>query len=140
LREVVPGLQRLAIMANVDLPTAEMEMGGVQTAARTLGLEVVPAEIRRAEDIAPAFEGLKSRLHGSLSFSVTHRIRWSISSWSSSTRLSSRMLATVTSLITSRMSLSLRRRIAAPSLSSVMVAYERVSAYCVLAVCSCSLQ
>ena len=57
----MPGLHRLAIMANVDLPSAEMEMGGVQTAARTLGLEVVPAEIRRAEDIAPAFEGLKGR-------------------------------------------------------------------------------
>src|SRR5499426_2333278 len=27
LREVVPGLHRLAIMANVDLPSAEMEMG-----------------------------------------------------------------------------------------------------------------
>ena len=30
-----------------------------QTAARTLGLEVVRSEIRRAEDIAPAFEALK---------------------------------------------------------------------------------
>jgi putative ABC transport system substrate-binding protein len=33
----------------------------VRAAARTLGLEVVPMEIRRAADIAPAFEALKGR-------------------------------------------------------------------------------
>ena len=33
----------------------------LQAAARTLGLEVVTLEIRRAEDIAPAFEALKGR-------------------------------------------------------------------------------
>jgi putative tryptophan/tyrosine transport system substrate-binding protein len=49
LREVVPRLSRLAIMFNV---------GKAQFAARALGLEVVPLEIRRAEDIAPAFEAL----------------------------------------------------------------------------------
>jgi putative ABC transport system substrate-binding protein len=36
-------------------------MGEVQAAARTLGIEVVTLEIRRAEDIAPAFEALKGR-------------------------------------------------------------------------------
>ena len=61
LREVVPGLRRLAIMANVGYPDAVLEMGEVQAAARTLGLEVVTLEIRRAEDIAPAFEALKGR-------------------------------------------------------------------------------
>jgi putative ABC transport system substrate-binding protein len=79
LREVVPGLHRLAIMANVDLPSAEMEMGGAQTAARTLGLEVVPADIRRAEDIAPTFEGLKSRADALYvvgdALVITHRVR-----------------------------------------------------------------
>ena len=59
LREVVPGLRRLAIMGNVGYPKAVLEMGEVQAAARTLGLEVAPLEIRRAEDIAPAFEALK---------------------------------------------------------------------------------
>jgi ABC-type uncharacterized transport system substrate-binding protein len=34
-------------------------MGEAQAAARTLGLEVVRSEIRRAEDIASAFEALK---------------------------------------------------------------------------------
>ena len=61
MREVVPGLRRLAIMANVGNPAAVLEMREVQAAARTLGLEVVTLEIRRAEDIAPAFEALKGR-------------------------------------------------------------------------------
>ena len=48
-------------MANVGNPAAVLEMGEVQAAARTLGLEVATLEIRRAEDIAPAFEALKGR-------------------------------------------------------------------------------
>ena len=61
LREVVPRLRRLAIILDVGFPEAVLEMGGVQAAARTLGLEVAPLEIRRAEDIAPAFEALKGQ-------------------------------------------------------------------------------
>ena len=61
LREVVPGLQRLAIWANAGNPANVVEMAEVAATARTLGLEVATPEIRRAEDIAPAFEGLKDR-------------------------------------------------------------------------------
>ena len=61
LREAVPGLRRLAIMANVGNPASVLEMGEVQATARTLSLEVTTFEIRRAEDIAPAFEALKDR-------------------------------------------------------------------------------
>jgi len=61
LREVVPRLRRLAIMGNVGFAEAVLEMGEVQAAARTLGLEVEPLEIRRAEDITPAFEALKAQ-------------------------------------------------------------------------------
>jgi putative ABC transport system substrate-binding protein len=56
LREVVPGLRRLAIMANVGNPGTVLEMGEVQAVARTLGLEVTTLDVRRAEEIAPAFE------------------------------------------------------------------------------------
>src|SRR5262245_49714511 len=42
-------------------PGTVLEMGDVLTTARTLGLDVVTLEIRRAEDIAPAFEALKGR-------------------------------------------------------------------------------
>jgi len=61
LREVVPGLRRLAIMGNVGNPATVLEMAEARAAAQTLGLEVATFEIRRAEDIAPAFEALKGR-------------------------------------------------------------------------------
>jgi len=62
LREALPGLRQLAIMADVGNPVNAAEMGEVRAAARTLGLEVVAAEIRRTEDIAPEFEALKGRV------------------------------------------------------------------------------
>jgi putative ABC transport system substrate-binding protein len=61
LREVVPNLRRLAMIVNVDNPAAVLDVGEVQAAARMLGLEVVTPEIRRAEDIAPAFKALEGR-------------------------------------------------------------------------------
>jgi putative ABC transport system substrate-binding protein len=61
LREVVPGLRRLAVLANVSNPVSGVEIGELQAAAKALGLDVVTLEIRRAEDIAPAFETLKER-------------------------------------------------------------------------------
>jgi ABC-type uncharacterized transport system substrate-binding protein len=61
LREVVPGLRRLAIMANAGNPGSVLDMSEAQATARRLGLEVSTSEIRRAEDIAPAFEALKDR-------------------------------------------------------------------------------
>jgi putative tryptophan/tyrosine transport system substrate-binding protein len=60
LREVVAGLRRVAVIGNVGNPLSVLEMHEVQAAAKTLGLETAVLEIRRAEDIAPAFEALKS--------------------------------------------------------------------------------
>jgi putative ABC transport system substrate-binding protein len=61
LREFVPSLHTLAILANVGSPGAVLEMGEAEAAARTVGVNVVRLEIRRAEDITPAFEALKGR-------------------------------------------------------------------------------
>ena len=61
LREVVPGLSRLAIIASVSNPAVVLELDEVQAAARTLGLEVVISEVRRVDDIAYAFDALKGR-------------------------------------------------------------------------------
>jgi putative ABC transport system substrate-binding protein len=61
LREAVPNLRRLAVMLNVGFPQAGLEMGGVKVAAQRLGIEVTPLEIRKAEDIAPAFEALNAK-------------------------------------------------------------------------------
>src|SRR5437899_10168493 len=61
LREVVPGLRRLAILANVENPYTALELSEAQAAARKLALEVVQLEIGRAEEIVPAFEAVKGR-------------------------------------------------------------------------------
>lgn len=61
LREVVPGLRQVAIMFDADYPQAALEAGAVQAVARTLGLNAMSLEIRRAEDVASAFEALKTR-------------------------------------------------------------------------------
>jgi putative ABC transport system substrate-binding protein len=61
LREIVPTLRRLAIIANVGFPDSVLEMGVVEPSAKALGLDVVAIEIRRGEDIAPAFEKLNGR-------------------------------------------------------------------------------
>ena len=61
LREVVPGLRRLVILANVTASNAVLELAEVQEAARALGLDVAPMEIRRTEDIGPAFAAMAAR-------------------------------------------------------------------------------
>jgi putative tryptophan/tyrosine transport system substrate-binding protein len=61
MREILPGLRRLAIMFDVGYPSAVLEVGEVHATAGALGLEVAPLEIQRAEDIAPAFEALKAQ-------------------------------------------------------------------------------
>jgi ABC-type uncharacterized transport system substrate-binding protein len=59
LREVVPGLRRLAIMANVSNPSNVLEMNEAQAPARKLGLDVVRLEIQQAGDIEPALASLR---------------------------------------------------------------------------------
>ena len=60
LREIVPSVRRLAIMANVSNPAALSEMRDVQAVAGPLGLQVNTSEIQRPEDIEPAFDALKN--------------------------------------------------------------------------------
>jgi putative ABC transport system substrate-binding protein len=59
IREVMPALRRLAILANVGYPASVMEMAEIQTIAGSLAYEVVRLEIQRAEDIEPAFATLR---------------------------------------------------------------------------------
>jgi putative tryptophan/tyrosine transport system substrate-binding protein len=61
LREVIPGLRRLAILVNAGNIAAVSEMREAQAATRTFGYEVITLEIRRVEDIAPAIETLRDR-------------------------------------------------------------------------------
>ena len=61
LREAIPGLRQLAIIANADYPPSMRELDEVETAARPLGIETIALKIRQAADIAPAFQALKGR-------------------------------------------------------------------------------
>jgi putative ABC transport system substrate-binding protein len=62
LREIVPGLRRLGIMANATNTSAVLDMHEAQAAARKLGFEIAAAEIRGRDDILPAFDALKGRV------------------------------------------------------------------------------
>jgi ABC-type uncharacterized transport system substrate-binding protein len=62
LREIIPGLRRLAIVANGGNPAAMQDLPEVRAAASPLGVEVVTRDIRRADDIAPAFAALEGRV------------------------------------------------------------------------------
>jgi len=61
LRELVRGLSRLGYIANVNNPTAMGNVREVQEAAAKLALQIMPLDIKRTEDIAPAIETLKGR-------------------------------------------------------------------------------
>jgi ABC-type uncharacterized transport system substrate-binding protein len=61
VKELVPGLRWLAILANSGNISAALEMRDAQAAARALGWQVITPEVRRAEDLAPAIETLKGR-------------------------------------------------------------------------------
>src|SRR5262245_23490063 len=50
LRELVPDLRQLAIMANAGYPAAVLEMGEVQAAAGKLGINVIQLHIGRAAE------------------------------------------------------------------------------------------
>jgi putative ABC transport system substrate-binding protein len=61
LREVVPDLRRLAILANPESPNAALELPEAEMAARARGLDVAILEIRRADDVVTVFGSLKNR-------------------------------------------------------------------------------
>jgi putative tryptophan/tyrosine transport system substrate-binding protein len=61
LREVVPNLRRLAIIFDGGYLGSVAENGQVRAVAQNLGLETTPHDIRRAEDIAPAFDVIKGQ-------------------------------------------------------------------------------
>jgi ABC-type uncharacterized transport system substrate-binding protein len=59
MREIVPGLRRLAIMANAGNAANLTEMNEVAAIARAAGVDAATFPLRRTEDIAPAFAAMK---------------------------------------------------------------------------------
>jgi putative ABC transport system substrate-binding protein len=62
LKEIMPGLRRIAILFNAANPLTALEFDAVQAAAPALGLETIRAEIRRSEDVPGAIEQLSGRV------------------------------------------------------------------------------
>ena len=61
LREAIPGLERMAVLANAGYAGAAREMAAVQETGRGLGITVESVPILAANDIAPAIALLKDR-------------------------------------------------------------------------------
>jgi putative ABC transport system substrate-binding protein len=59
LRELVPALNRVAVLGNVDSPLIRLEMERVEAAAAQLGLNAIRLEVRKVEDIIPSIEAVK---------------------------------------------------------------------------------
>jgi putative ABC transport system substrate-binding protein len=62
LRELIPGLVRLAIMGNVGNPSTALDMREVQAVASALSVAVSILAIRTAEDIARAIGSIEGRV------------------------------------------------------------------------------
>jgi ABC-type uncharacterized transport system substrate-binding protein len=60
LRQALPDLRRLAVICNVSYSGGVLEIAEVRAAASKFGIDVEVLEIRRAEDITPAFGTLKN--------------------------------------------------------------------------------
>lgn len=60
LRELLPGLQRLAVIGDAGYSASMLEKDQVQSSARKFGIDVDVLAIRGADGIVPAFETLKS--------------------------------------------------------------------------------
>lgn len=61
LREVAPAARHVAVLADTAYPASVLDLDRVKAVAPSLGFDFLPLEIRRAEDIAPAFAGLGDR-------------------------------------------------------------------------------
>ena len=61
LRELIPSLRRLGVLANLSNPVNQLEVGEIEGTAQVVKLETVRYDIRRAEEIAPALDALKGR-------------------------------------------------------------------------------
>jgi putative ABC transport system substrate-binding protein len=56
LREMVPGVARIAAIFNMGNPSEPPQWNAVQAAARTLGIQAQLLDVRKAEDLAAAFD------------------------------------------------------------------------------------
>jgi putative tryptophan/tyrosine transport system substrate-binding protein len=58
LKEVLPGLERLAVAWNASSPAKASQFRDVQSVAPTLGLQLIPVEVRRDADFDGAYQAI----------------------------------------------------------------------------------
>jgi putative tryptophan/tyrosine transport system substrate-binding protein len=58
LRQAIPTLRRVAVLFDANYPSTIKESDNARAAAHALDLEVIPLDIRQAQDVAPAFAKL----------------------------------------------------------------------------------
>jgi putative tryptophan/tyrosine transport system substrate-binding protein len=61
LRQALPGLRRLATIADIGNPWAALEVSQIKDAARILGIEVTTFEVGRGGEIDSVFDAMKGR-------------------------------------------------------------------------------
>ncbi len=80
VRETVPGVSRVSVMWNPADPARALEFRETQAAAGTLGLRLLPAEVRSPRDIDRAFASMARERADALivqqdPFTIAHRTR-----------------------------------------------------------------
>jgi putative ABC transport system substrate-binding protein len=66
IEELVPGAGRIAGLCNMGNPVVPPEWDPVQAAARKLGIETKLVDVRKPEDIAPAFDTARANHAGAI--------------------------------------------------------------------------
>jgi putative tryptophan/tyrosine transport system substrate-binding protein len=70
IKELIPGAVRIAGLYNMGNPVVPPQWSELQTAARKLGIEPQLLDIRKAEDVAPAFDDASRQHAGAIMVSV----------------------------------------------------------------------
>jgi putative ABC transport system substrate-binding protein len=78
LKELVPGLKRVAVLSHPATPSNAKQLEGAEVAARALGIEIQPVPVRDRNDFESAFEtarGADGLLLLDIALFTTHRDR-----------------------------------------------------------------
>ncbi len=66
LKEVAPGVTRIAVLRDAANPAGSAQFGAIQATARSLGVEVVPVNVREAGEIERALASFATSPNGGL--------------------------------------------------------------------------
>ena len=66
LKEIIPALARIANLSNMGNPAVPASWKGAENAARSTGIQPLLLDVRKREDLAPAFEDAVKRRAGAL--------------------------------------------------------------------------